>query len=311
MSYFLGVDGGQSGTTALIGDEAGRILGSGDAGPCNHAEMAEGRQKLERAIRESVDGACAEAGLDAGAIEFEAACFGMSGGPDDKREILAALLRMRRLDVTNDGVVALAGATPEGHGIIVIAGTGSISIGRHPEGAQARAGGWGYIFGDEGSAFDIARRALRAALRMQEGWGPGTTLRAVLLDATQSRDAHEMMHRFYAPDWPRSRVATLAKLVDAAALEGDAVAADIVTRAAQDLALLAASVRAQLWKPGDPVYVAHIGGVFHSRMVLERFRMLVELEEGSRCGPPRHGPAEGALLEAYRAAGLKLELQAS
>jgi N-acetylglucosamine kinase len=311
MSYFLGVDGGQSGTTALIGDQTGRVLGSGDAGPCNHAGMAEGRQKLERAIRESVGGACAKAGLDAGAIEFETACFGMSGGPDDKREILAAIVRTERLIVTNDAVVALAGATPEGHGIIVIAGTGSISIGRHPEGAQARAGGWGYIFGDEGSAFDIARRALRASLSMQEGWGPATTLRARLLEATQSRDAHEMLHRFYTPDWPRSRVATLAKLVDVAALEGDAAAADIITRAAQDLALLAASVRAQLWKPADLVEVAYIGGVFHSRMLLERFRMLVELENGSHCGPARHGPAEGALLEAYRAAGLNLELRVS
>jgi N-acetylglucosamine kinase-like BadF-type ATPase len=310
MKLFLGVDGGQSGTTALIGDQSGRILGTGEAGPCNHAEFAEGRAKLERAVTGSLAAACAQAGLDAARVEFEAACFGMSGGPDDKREILRGILRTRQLIVTNDAVIALAGATALGQGIIVIGGTGSIAFGRHPEGGKARAGGWGHIFGDEGGAFDIARQALRAALRMEEGWGPPTTLRAVLLEATESRNANAVLHRFYAPEWPRSRVAALAQLVDVTAAEGDGVAAEILTRAAQELALLAASVRSQLWKPGDLVEVACIGGVFQSRMLLERFRILVELEEGNRCGPPKRGPAEGALLEAYRAVGLEPELSA-
>lgn len=308
MKLFLGVDGGQSGTTALIGDETGRILGTGEAGPCNHAEFAEGRAKLERAITGSLAGACAQAGLDPSTLEFEAACFGMSGGPDDKRHILAEILRVKHLMVTNDAVIALAGATAQGHGIIVIGGTGSIAFGRNPAGESARVGGWGYIFGDEGSAFNIARHALRAALRMEENWGPRTALRAVLLEATGSQTANEVLHRFYAPDWPRSRVATLAPLVDRAAIDGDAVAAEILSNSAQDSALFVASVRAQLWKPGEAVEVAYIGGVFHSRQLLERFRLLVELEEGNRCGPPRRGPAEGALLEAYRAVGLEPEL---
>src|SRR5450759_5038585 len=126
MRLFLGVDGGQSGTTAVIGDETGQILGTGEAGPCNHAAAG------------SVGAACAQAGLDAAAVRFEAACFGMSGGPDDKREILAATLRVERLVVTNDAVIALAGATSTGQGIITIAGTGSIAFGRNPAGRTAR-----------------------------------------------------------------------------------------------------------------------------------------------------------------------------
>jgi N-acetylglucosamine kinase-like BadF-type ATPase len=117
-----------------------------------------------------------------------------------------------------------------------------------------------------------------------------------------------MLHRFYTPEWPRSRVATLARLVDAAANDGDAVALQILNGAAQELAVLAASVRSQLWRPAELVEVAYIGGVFDSERLRERFRMLVELEEGSRCRAPRYGPAEGALLEAYRAEGLDPEL---
>ena len=70
MRFFLGVDGGQSGTTALIGDETGRVLGAGDGGPCNHAAAAEGRRKLMRAVGDSVAAACAQAGLDARTVRL-------------------------------------------------------------------------------------------------------------------------------------------------------------------------------------------------------------------------------------------------
>ena len=305
MRLFLGVDGGQSSTKAVIGDETGRILGSGSGGPCNHAGAGEGRARLERGVGDAVNQACQSAGLDPASVGFEAACFGMSGGPEDKEAILARILRAKTLIVTTDAVIALSGATETGQGIIVIAGTGSIAFGRNTENRTARAGGWGYVFGDEGGGFDIVRHTLRAALRMEEGWGPPTALRQALLHATASRDANHALHRFYADDWPRARIAALAPLVEAAAAEGDAVALKILRNAAQELALLAAAVRSQLWNPGELVEVAHIGGAFRSPPLLERFRMLVELERGNHCGPPIRGPAEGALLEAYRAAELK------
>jgi hypothetical protein len=73
--------------------------------------------------------------------------------------------------------------------------------------------------------------------------------------------------------------------------------------------MLAAAVRSQLWKSDEAVDVAYIGGVFQSRMVLERFRMLIEMDGAARCGPPLYGPAEGALREAYRAAGVRNALR--
>jgi N-acetylglucosamine kinase-like BadF-type ATPase len=309
MKIFLGVDGGQSGTVAAIGDETGRVLGEGEAGPSNHAAGAEGRAKLERAVRDCVGQAAAKANLDAATVEFESACFGMSGGPEGKHAILSGLIRAARLRVTTDAAVALAGATRSGLGAIVIAGTGSMAMGRNGEGRAARAGGWGYVFGDEGGAFDMVRQAARAALRMEEGWGPETSLRAMLIEATGSVDANQMLHRFYTPEWERSRVAALAPLVDRAAGEADAVAMHVVNQAAQELAQLAAAVRGQLWKPGEAVEMAYSGGVFESRMLLERFRILVEMEAGNKLAAPQHPPHLGALLEAYRAAGMGVELR--
>ena len=300
------MDGGQSSTTALIGDETGGILGTGVGGPCNHAAAAEGRTKLIRAVQDSVGAARELAGLPAGA-RFRSACFGMSGGPADKEAILAEILPADRLLVTDDAVIALAGAMAGGPGVIVIAGTGSIAFGRNEEGVSARAGGWGYVFGDEGSAFDIARQALRGALRMAEGWGPPTGLSQMFLEATGAADMNAVLHLFYTPDWPRSRVAPLAREVNRLAEAGDSIAAQILRDAAQHLASLTASVSRQLWKKGEPVPAAYVGGVFESRILLAHYRLLVA-STGHLPGPPKLNSAAGALLEAYRAAGVLPDL---
>jgi N-acetylglucosamine kinase-like BadF-type ATPase len=269
---------------------------------------AEGRQKLARAVKESVAAACAQAGLDPARVNFEAACFGMSGGPDDKEAILAGILAARKLVVTHDALIALSGATAGEPGVVIIAGTGSIAFGRNTAGETARAGGWGYLFGDEGGGFDIVRQALRAALRYEEGWGPKTALHAMLLESTGAGDANDAMHRLYTEEWSRPRVASLAKSVDHVAVEGDTVARDILSNAAQQLATLAGTVRERLFQRSNAVAVCYIGGVFKSRLLLERFRQVVELDENSKCRPPRYGPAAGALLEAYRSAGVHAAL---
>ena len=308
-SYFLGVDGGQSSTTALIGDEAGRVIGFGSGGPCNHVGAAEGREKFTRAIHECLARACAKAGLDPAHTRFRAACLGFSGGPSDKRAILEQILAAEKLIVTTDALIALSGATAGEPGIITIAGTGSIAFGRNAAGKTARAGGWGYVFGDEGGGFDIARQALRAALRFEEGWGPATVLHSTLLEQTGATSANELLHRFYTTEFARPQIASCARLVDDAAGAGDAVAREILENAAQQLAALASSVRRQIFQRGETAIVAYIGGVFRSGRLLERFRLLVELDEGNRCGAPVYGPAAGALIEACRAAGLSPRLR--
>ena len=311
MRLFLGIDGGQSSTTALIGektgDETGRILGTGRAGPCNHAAAGEGRRKFIAAITGSMNEAAKAAGLQV--PSFEAACLGLSGGPDDKEVLAKETIRAERYLITHDAHIALAGATGGEPGIIVIAGTGSMVYGRNAEGATARAGGWGYIIGDEGGAFDLVRQALRALLRNEEGWGPPTSLREALLETTGSRDANQLLHRLYTDEYPRDRVAGWAKLIDVAAQAGDAVSSDILKSAAQQLAALTAAVRRQLFERPGAVHICYSGGVFASKPLLERFRMLVELEEGNRVSAPRHTAAEGALIEAYRMSGLSPKLR--
>jgi N-acetylglucosamine kinase-like BadF-type ATPase len=303
VKLFLGVDGGQSSTTALVGDESGRVVGVGRGGPCNHVGKAEGREKFLRAV----GGCLRAAGFER--AEFDAACLGFSGGAADKEAYVRELIKAKRLLVTHDAAIALTGATSGEPGVIAIGGTGSMAFGRNREGKTARAGGWGYAFGDEGGGFDIVRQALRAALREEEGWGPKTALRDALVSSAGATSANDLLHRFYTDEYPRERVAAFAKLVDRIARDGDAVAREILLAGAQQLATLASAVRAQIFDGKAACGISYLGGVFRSEILLGRYRMLMELDEGNRVAEPEYGPAAGALIEAYRTAGLSVRLK--
>lgn len=303
---YLGIDGGQSSTTALIADGEGRVIGRGRGGPCNHAKAAEGRAKFFRAMRACLATACEQAQLDPNTVQFAAACFGFSGGPQDKDAYSRELVRSVRYKITHDAEIALSGATAGEPGIIVIGGTGSMAFGRNAQDETARAGGWGYVFGDEGGGFDLTRRALRAALRAEEGWGPDTELRQLLLEASGAADANDLLHRWYA-NFDRSSIAGMAKLVTQAAESGDRIAGDILLEAAGELATLVAGVYRRLFR--ELVPVAYIGGVFRSSLLRNAFAERIRELTGCTVIPPRFGPATGALLEALRVDGNASELK--
>jgi N-acetylglucosamine kinase-like BadF-type ATPase len=302
MRLYLGIDGGQSATKAAVGDETGRVLGRGVAGPCNHVGADKGREKLEGAIRTSVGEALSAAGLPADRFGFHAACCGMSGGPADKKAILGELLRAEHLEVTTDAHVALWGGTAGAPGVVVIAGTGSIALGENARGETARAGGWGYVFGDEGGGFDLTRQALRAALKAEEGWGPATSLRAKLLEACGAPDANALLHWFYTAEWPRPRIAALAPLVNEAAEEGDESAAGILAEAGRALAGLALAVKLRLFPAPEAPLVVMAGGLFQSPGLREHFRAII----GQTAQDPRQPPDVGGLIRAWRRDGIRM-----
>jgi N-acetylglucosamine kinase-like BadF-type ATPase len=304
MIYYLGIDGGQSSTTAVIGDANGRVIGYGRGGPCNHVKTGDGRDKFVNAILGCVGAAESQAGLTKPA--YAAACAGFSGGPADKDALLRETVTAAAWLITNDALIALTGATAGEPGIITIAGTGSIAYGRNAQGRIARAGGWGYVFGDEGGGFDLTRQALRAALRQHEGWGPATVLHDWLLRETGATDANDLLHRFYTTDYPRPRIAAFSRLVDEAAAQGDGEAIRILEEAAAHLAAYANAARRQLFTTGERALVAPIGGVWQSARLKQRFQAIVEETAGNECVEAKLGPAAGALLEAYRLAKVEV-----
>lgn len=294
--YFLGVDGGQSSTTAVIGDEDSRVLGVGRGGPCND---------LASALRSSVGAACLAAGLDPSRAAFAVARLGLSGNLEGRAAVAGNILRSDRTIITNDADIALTGATGGQPGIVVIAGTGSIAFGRNAVGRTARAGGWGYLFGDEGGAFWIAQQAIRAGLRWEEGWGIPTSLRARLLDATGAPSMNQFMHRCYTLEFSRPNVAKLAVLVNHAAEARDPAALKILEDAARELTLIIIGVRGQLFAPDEETLVAYSGGVFESRILRAKLREWMSSERGAKVIPRRYSPVMGALMEAYNSVGLR------
>jgi N-acetylglucosamine kinase-like BadF-type ATPase len=235
---------------------------------------------------------------------FEAACLGFSGGVADKDAYSREFIRSRAFKITHDAEIALTGATGGEPGIIVIAGTGSIAFGKNADGRTSRAGGWGYIFGDEGGGFDVVRQGLRAALAMEEGWGKKTVLRSRLLAATGVSSANELMHEWYNR-FNRTVIARLAPVVNEAALGGDCVAIRILEVAGQELAELVRHVYECLFQAGQAVTVAYVGGVFESVLLSGALRRGVLERISCEAVAPAFPPAVGALLEALRMAGIK------
>jgi N-acetylglucosamine kinase-like BadF-type ATPase len=296
---YLGVDGGQTSTVALIADETGRVVGRGKGGPCNHVGPAEGRARFFSALGDSLNEACAQAGVNRSEVSFASACLGFSGGPQDKETYVREMIRSARYRITHDAEIALEGATEGLPGIIVIAGTGSMAFGRNGEGQSSRAGGWGYAFGDEGGAFYLARQTLRAALAFEEGWGSPTKLYKKLLEAAEAHTADQILRRFYAGQ-PRSVIASYANLLDEAEREDDDVARLILIEGAGELAKYVRHVYCHLFPSRESVHVAYIGGVFQSDLLRRIFIERVQMAIGSIAHRPRLSPAAGALLRALR-----------
>jgi len=231
MRLFLGVDGGQSSTTALIADEHGRILAAASADVqschCRRRPRQIGARHLGERAR------CQEAQLDLTATRFVSACFGMSGGPEDKEAILAALIPADRLIVTHDAAVALFGAAETGQGLSPSRAPDPSPSPqrRRPDRARRRMG---YVFGDEGGGFDIVRQpcAPRCA------WKKLGTADVTPPGASRRHRAGERQPR--AAPLLHSRLASRARRLAGldggfGAAEGDPVALRILESAAQEL----------------------------------------------------------------------------
>jgi glucosamine kinase len=254
-ALYLGVDGGGTSTRAVIVDAGGQECGRGHAGSANHTAV--GLDTTVANIRQAVAEAAQAAGQDP---PLAGAWYGLAGvdRPLDKEWLLphlAGLAAHTRL--TNDAELGLA-ALPTTCGVCLIAGTGSIAVGRDHTGRHARAGGWGHVFSDEGSGYAMGRAALQAISHAADGRGPATTLTAAVLSAW---DLHEpsaiIAHVYLAGE--KAVVAALAPLVLQHAGE-DAVARRIVVKAANELAIMALVTAGQLNFPG-PLPLALVGGL--------------------------------------------------
>jgi N-acetylglucosamine kinase-like BadF-type ATPase len=265
----IGVDGGASHTLALLADNAtGSILGRGQAGPSNIQAVGEeaALRELDAAIERAFESA------DTPRAKVAAACLGLAGidvaeGQDVIRNWADLVDLAGELTVANDATLLFAAGTPDGWGLAVIAGTGSIAFTLDQNGNDGRTGGWGYLLGDEGSAFRVGLQGLRAACRAADRVGPATLLLDAFLSKLGTGEPRDLIPAVYRGAWDKAAIAALAPVVLQLAVERDPVAEELVQAEARELGRTAVGAVRNAGLPSDGVPVALTGGLLlHSAL---------------------------------------------
>lgn len=306
-ALFLGIDGGGTKTAFVLIDEAGRLLARHESTTSYYIEI--GFDALRALLRDGVDATLRLAGVPASDIAHTFAGLPAHGEDSELLSSFDGLLAgvVPRSTVGNDMVCSWAGSLAGADGISIVAGTGSIAYGEWM-GRGARCGGWGEVFGDEGSAHWLAREALALFSRMADCRAePGPLLGLVRehFELKQDLDLCGEINGSAA----RSELAQLARLATAAAQAGDAQARQLLVRAGDELAALAAGVARNLGLAGiQAVPVSYSGGVFAAGdLVLGPLQAaLARRLPGATLKTPRFGPELGAALYAARLGGRPL-----
>lgn len=307
--FVLGVDGGGTRTRVAVVGVDGRVRGIGMAGSSNYDDV--GKDAAQAAIGQAASGALVAAGADR--AQSAAVFLGMAGvtSDADKQHIRDIALALRlappdRIGVNHDCSAALAGGLEGRPGIVQILGTGSSCYGRNGAGESWMAGGRGQWISDEASGNWLGIQAMRMAVRAYDGRTPGTVLLPRVLEALEIGSIEDILHRQFVVGLTRAEIAALAPLVLAAADAGDAVAAEILDRGAQEVAEMVAAVARKLGLDRSPVCeVCMVGGVVEgSASYRQRITTAVQrMTPTAEVKLPAQPPVIGAAILALEMAG--------
>lgn len=309
---FLGVDGGGTKTALCLVTEDGRLAATLQAPSCYYLGHAEGTSLVDQVLHDAVVTVCERAGITPADVAY--GFFGLASYGEVDADVPAldaaprAALGHDRYACDNDMVAGWAGSLAATDGINVVAGTGSICYGVRAA-RRVRVGGWGELFGDEGSGHWIGLRGLQAFTQMSDGrLPPGPLADAMREHFPLAADLDVItitMQRWHSD---RRRIAALSTVVDLAAERNDPHAQAILSEAASELVRLVSTVRQRLgFEADERVAVSHSGGVFSSPRVKDEFvRQLSSTPSPYDFREPRLSPVVGAAVYAARLAGTPL-----
>jgi N-acetylglucosamine kinase-like BadF-type ATPase len=265
--------------------------------------MQESSRNVYVAIREAFSAA------DRPPAPVAAACLALAGvGYEPLRLAMEKWGKQQQLadhvQVVHDAEAVLRAGTPRGWGVALVAGTGSFAFGMTRTGIRQRTGGWGYLFGDEGSGYAIGIAGLRAVVRAADSRGPETKLTAAILQQLELERPGELIPALCGPEPARQQIAALAPCILQAAADGDVAAEEILFQAARELSELVVAVTRKLGFTTRQYALAMAGGVLvaHPSLQAEIDNQLQDVccEPDSTC-PVQH-PAAGAILLANESA---------
>ncbi len=294
MKYVLGFDGGGTKTECVLMDQAGKILARGRSGPSNPFRI--GVERAARELEAAATLAMREAGVDTSEVAAIGAGLAGTTQPELKEQMQSALQKAfpgSVVTVFTDFEASLA-AAGEGPVIVLVMGTGSVAVGRDSDGKIWRAGGYGTASSDEGSAYDIGRRAVTQAIKQQEQTGSDSKLGKAFLDQLHFKTWEELQQRAnVAPDDVFPQVfPVVATLADA----GDSDAREILSQAASDLSSLVATVADHVGPRNAAIFLAKTGGAVGRSVFFDANvdAALLQLLPNARMGGLRMSPAEAA-----------------
>jgi N-acetylglucosamine kinase-like BadF-type ATPase len=258
--YVLGIDAGGTKTVCYLANAQGEIVGEGRRGGANL--QAHGELEVEKVLHAVIEEAIGDRTIVPAAV-----CLGVAGvdRPDDDHVVRAIMRRLgyrSHLLVVNDALVALVAGVGDEPGVVLIAGTGSIAYGVNDDGYAARAGGWGYVLGDEGSGYWIGREALIAVVRESDGRVPRTRLTPLVLEHFGLTHANGLVREIYDKGLHRQAIAALGPVVERARGEGDLVAAEILRGASLELMRATSTVIERLQMRGKSFQMVLSGSMF-------------------------------------------------
>ena len=257
----IGVDAGGTHTRAALANLRGEILGAGDAGSGNPHQNGPtaARSEILSAIQRAFDAAHIEQ------QNIAAACLGIAGIDREDERVEWTKWASEKLSVrpriVNDGELVLAAGSAENWGVALVAGTGSIAWGKSRDGRAARAGGWGHAIGDEGSAYDLARQALRAASQYADGRGEKTRLLDAILAYWKLESPQDLIGVVYRSEKKPADIAELAAVVVQCAEANDPVSQSLIENGSTELATMIYAVAHALEIQNDKFPLALAGGL--------------------------------------------------
>lgn len=298
MRYVLGFDGGGTKTECVLINSENQVLARTFAGPSNPWRI--GITAAAHNVEHAADLALGESGLTRTAIVALGAALAGTSDPNLKQGIHATLQSAfpgASITVLTDLEAALA-AAGEGPVIVLVAGTGSAAIGRDAQGKVYRAGGYGRHSSDKGSAYDIGRQAVAAAVQQRTDTGADSALGVQMLQTVACMEWSVLEQR--AQTVPDDVYPKLFPVIAAAADKGDATARAILLQAIIDLSSLVAEVADHLGLREQQFLLAKTGGAIGRSGFLDTQldSALKRLAPQAQIGGLRMSPAEAAALSA-------------
>lgn len=302
--YYIGIDGGGTKTEGVIGNNYGEIIGHTLAESTNI--QVKGLDTVKEILMNMISILRKQAKIDLNEIDTIYLSLSGAGRKEEKHLIIKSLeaykLHKIKIVVENDAICALASGTFGDSGIVLIAGTGSISYYFNKETNEMnRVGGWGYLLGDEGSGYEIGKKALTAVMKNYDGRGQSTQLTEAVKQQLNLIQETEIIPFVYQNMEMRSEIASLTKVVFEVANSGDMVAKDIISNSMDALIELINGAFLSVNKAQYHPPIVLCGGLFSNIQFKETFmNKLKKVYPSNEIIIPKFPPVIGAYTLSLR-----------